>query len=608
MLLTIHEPGQTPEPHAKAPVAVGIDLGTTHSVVAKVIDGEPRVLGAPRLLPSAVAHDGQRLLVGEQALTQAQTITSAKRLMGKSYDDVVSIPSPYTIHASGADTLPRLQVGEQFLTPIQVAGHILQHLKSQAEAALGQVVTHAVITVPAYFDDAARQATKAAAQLAGLTVLRLVNEPTAAALAYGLDNATEGTYAVYDLGGGTFDVSILRFEKGVFQVLATGGDTQLGGDDVDAALAATFLAQVSYSDPLTPEDYRRLLTAARQAKEKLSTQPSADMTLYLPQRDCSHRFMAGDMAVIASGVIERSLNVCRRVLADAGLSTDQLDGVVLVGGTTRMPAVRHAVQQLFGKAPLTNLNPDEVVALGAARQAHALTEGSETLLLDVTPLSLGLETMGGIVEKIIHRNTAIPALYAQEFTTYQDGQTAMRLHIVQGERELVADCRSLATLTLQGIPPMSAGAAKVKVTFSLDADGILTVTAQEQTSGAYQQVEVKPSYGLDEDAMRTMLYDSLQHGQEDMQARLLRQAQVDGERLLTELAKATQRQGELILAEEKPAIAQAEQALRDAIQSSSRDDIINAMETVEAACRPFVERRMNAAVQAAVQGKTVDAF
>ncbi len=503
----------------------------------------------------------------------------------------------------------QIKVEGRILSPVEISAEILRACKARAEAALEQVVDRAVITVPAYFDDAARTATRDAARLAGLTVLRLVNEPTAAALAYGLDKGAEGLYAIYDLGGGTFDFSLLRLEKGVFQVLATGGDAALGGDDFDHAIAEQFLSERRAAGlPATPnsDSAKLVLVAARLAKECLSTQTDGEWQIELDDKVSRHRLDLAALEQLIAPFLDRTMTITRRVLNDAEVKPADVKGVVMVGGSTRTPAVRRLVGALFGKPPLTDIDPDEVVALGAALQAEALTQGSDTLLLDVTPLSLGLETMGGLVERIIPRNTPIPVAMAQEFTTYQDSQNAMAIHVVQGERELVQDNRSLARFELQGIPPMVAGAARIRVSFTVDADGLLTVAASEQMTGAAQRVEVKPSYGLDDDTMARMLRESLERGAEDMQDRLLIEARVEAKRALLALAAALKVDGDLLNPAERGGIDKANAALQKAVDGTDRDAINAAVEALDQASRDFAERRMDRGIRQALQGVEID--
>jgi molecular chaperone HscA len=616
-LLQISEPGMSPEPHQRR-LAVGIDLGTTNSLVAVVRSGLaealPDELGRP-LLPSVVRYlaDGG-VEVGHIAWECASedprnTIVSVKRYMGRGLADATSHPSPYEfVDAPGMVRL-RTVAGER--SPVEISSEILRVLRARAEASLGGELVGAVITVPAYFDDAQRQATKDAARLAGLNVLRLLNEPTAAAIAYGLDHASEGVYAVYDLGGGTFDVSVLRLTRGVFEVIATGGDTALGGDDFDRRLAEFFVRENGLGE-LAPDDLRRVLKAARIAKESLSDHAQARIEARVSGRGLiSTVVSASQFHAMTEDLLERTLDCARRTLRDAGLQASGVTGVVLVGGATRMPQLRHAVGTLFGRSPLVDLDPDKVVALGAATQANLLAgnrgpDDEDWLLLDVIPLSLGIETVGGLVEKIVPRNATIPVARAQEFTTYKDGQTAMALHVVQGERELVADCRSLARFELRGIPPMAAGAARIRVTFQVDADGLLSVTAREQSQGIEASIAVKPSYGLSDDEIARMLQESFGTAEVDMKARALREQQVEADRLLAATQGALDADGDLLDAGEREAISTAMRELWLATRGDDPRLIETRIGTLSRQTESFAALRMDRAVRQALAGRRLD--
>jgi molecular chaperone HscA len=618
-LLQISEPGASPNPHERR-IAVGIDLGTTHSLVASVRNGVAECLPDDEgraILPSVVRYlpESKRQIgylndgvAGENTAQDAMnTIASVKRLMGRGLNDIV-----------GADKLPYKLIAEPGMvkidtlhgpkSPVEVSAEILATLRFRAEDTFDEDVYGAVITVPAYFDDAQRQATKDAAQLAGLNVLRLINEPTAAAIAYGLDNASEGIYAVYDLGGGTFDISILRLTQGVFEVLATGGDSALGGDDYDAALAELILAQTGKTAN-TPADKAQIKAQARDIKEQLSTTDLVANYPILAGGEAVFSIKKIDFEQVTAHLTAKTLQAVRKALRDAKLAKEDVQGVVMVGGSTRMPQVQKAVEEFFGKPPLNNLNPDEVVALGAAISANQLAGNNpqgELLLLDVIPLSLGIETMGGLSERIIPRNTTIPTAMAQDFTTYQDGQTALALHVIQGERDLVKDCRSLARFTLRGIPPMVAGAARIRVTFTVDADGLLKVSAKEQISAVETSIDVKPSYGLSDDEIARMLQDSFGTASEDMAARALAEARVEADRMVLATRSALKADGDLLVAHERETL---ETLIQATIAGKAFEDAAKVEAATEALAKgteAFAAARMNAGIQRALTGKTID--
>jgi molecular chaperone HscA len=616
-LLQIAEPGQSTVPHEHR-LAAGIDLGTTNSLIASVQSGNASTLSDDQgrdILPSIVSYQTDNILVGQSAqalsIEDAQnTITSAKRLIGRSLQDIQSKYPSLPYEFCGDENHPEIMTRQGAVNPVQVSAEILKSLKLRAQEALGGELTGVVITVPAHFDDAQRQSTKDAAKLAGVSVLRLLNEPTAAAVAYGLDSGQEGVIAVYDLGGGTFDISILRLNKGVFEVLATGGDSALGGDDFDVVLVDYLVEQAGLVRPLSPSLERQLMQQACFAKEQLTDNEQVDITISLDDNSDFKTSLSKDqLNELIGSLVNKTLRACRRTLKDAEITIDEVIEVVMVGGSTRVPLVRSEVEQHFKKKPLTSIDPDKVVAIGAAIQADILVGNkpdSDMLLLDVTPLSLGLETMGGLVEKVIPRNTTIPVAKAQEFTTFKDGQTAMAVHVLQGERELVDDCRSLARFELRGIPAMTAGAAHIRVTFKVDADGLLSVSAMEKSTGVESSIEVKPSFGLDDNQISQMIKDSMTNAAEDMQARMLKEQQVEALRVIESVQAALVADSHLLNSDEVAVIESLIKSLAQVSMAIDIKAIENALDKLSAGTDVFAERRMDNSISQALAGQAVD--